>query len=65
MDVVDKLEEKQELLRNEILGKNYDGDRFIDYIISKREDGGDLKNWTLEELKTMVSRFQKDEKNIY
>jgi len=58
MDDKDKIEEMQALLRKEILEKGYDKTRFINYCLSKREDGDILYNWTLEELKTIVSSFQ-------
>ena len=54
----DQLVQKQELLKTEILDKNYDQTKFLDYCISQKENGDDLNNWTLEELKTCVSNFQ-------
>ena len=54
----DQLVLKQELLKTEILDKNYDQTKFLDYCISQKENGDDLNNWTLEELKTCVNNFQ-------
>ena len=54
----DQLVQKQELLKTEILDKNYDQTKFLDYCISQKENGDDLNNWTIEELKTCVSNFQ-------
>ena len=54
----DQLQIKQELLKVEIIDKNLDQMKFLQYCISQKENGDDLNNWTLEELKTCVSNFQ-------
>ena len=54
----DEISKKQNFLSEEIIEKNYDKTAFIDYCLSKKENGDDLNNWTLEELKTIVNDFQ-------
>ena len=54
----DQLQLKQELLKSEILDKNLDQMKFLQYCISQKENGDDLNNWTMEELKTCVINFQ-------
>ena len=54
----DQLQLKQELLKAEILEKNYDQMKFLQYCISQKENGDDLNNWSLDELKTCVNNFQ-------
>ena len=53
-----EIEEKQNYLRNEIMNQNYDTEKFSDYISDLKENGNDLNNWTLEELKTVVNSFK-------
>ena len=38
---------KHTLLEEEIIDKNYDKTEFIDFCISKKDDGDDLTNWTI------------------
>ena len=54
----DQLQLKQQLLKSEILDKNYDQMKFLQYCISQKENGDDLNNWTFDELKTCVNNFQ-------
>jgi hypothetical protein len=42
---------KQELLKTEIIGKNYDKELFLEYCISQKENGDDLNSWNIDELK--------------
>ena len=58
-----EIEEKQKYLRNEIMNQNYDTNKFSDYISNLKENGVDLNNWTLEELKKVVSEFKNQENN--
>ena len=55
----DEFDIKKELLRTEILDKNYDQNKFIEFCISKKENGDDLSNWTLDELKEIIKEFIK------
>ena len=48
---------KQQLLQTEIIEKNYDKGAFINFCLSKRENGDDLNNWTLSELESIVKEF--------
>ena len=58
----DQLQLKQQLLKSEILDKNYDQVKFLKYCISQKENGDDLNNWTFDELKTCVNNFQESQK---
>ena len=60
------MEENQELkqsyLRKEILEKNYDANLFLEFLITKKgEIASDINNWTLEELKQVVSEFKQNQ----
>ena len=54
----DQLQLKQQLLKSEIIDKNLDQMKFLQYCISQKENGDDLNNWTIDELKTCVNNFQ-------
>ena len=54
----DQLLIKQQLLKDEIVNKNFDQMEFLNYCISQKENGDDLNNWTYDELKLCVSNFQ-------
>ena len=54
----DLLQQKQDLLKIEIIDKNYDQMKFLQYCVSQKENGDDLNNWSLDELKTCVHNFQ-------
>jgi len=50
---------KQSYLRKEILEKNYDANSFLEFLITKKgEIASDINNWTIEELKAVVSEFK-------
>ena len=51
------LEEKKNLLQTEILDKNYDQIKFVEYCLSKKPNGDDLTIWSLDELKTTIQEF--------
>ena len=56
---------KQSYLRKEILEKNYDANLFLEFLITKKgEIASDINNWTIEELKVVVSEFKKKSKRI-
>ena len=54
---MEEIQAKQTLLQTEIIDKNYDKTAFISFCLSKKENGDDLNNWTLDELKQIVSEF--------
>ena len=54
---VDEIQAKQTLLQTEIIEKNYDKTAFINFCLSKKENGDDLNNWTLDELTEIVREF--------
>ena len=50
--------EKQSFLRKSILEKGLDSEKFVDFLIEKKgEEGDDISNWTMEELKAIVKEF--------
>ena len=52
------LRQKQLFLRENILDKGYSTDDFMDLLHSKKGDQGlDLNNWTMRELKSIVKEF--------
>ena len=53
----DEIQQKQELLQREIIDKNLDKTSFINFCLSKKENGDDLSNWTLSELEATVKEF--------
>ena len=54
-----KLETKQNYLRNAILNKGYNAQDFFNFLIQKKgEEGGDLNNWNFIELENVVKEFQ-------
>ena len=57
MEDNDEIQAKQNLLQTEIIEKNYDKTAFINFCLSKKENGDDLNNWTLDELTQIVNEF--------
>ena len=53
-----ELEEKKNLLQTEILDKNYDQLKFVEFCLSKKPNGDDLTIWSLEELKLTIQESQ-------
>ena len=53
----DEIQQKQELLQREIIDKNLDKTSFINFCLSKKENGDDLSNWTLSDLEAVVKEF--------
>ena len=51
-------EEKQNYLIKEIMDKNYDTEKFTDYISKLKENGDNVDNWTFDGLKKVVSSFK-------
>jgi hypothetical protein len=51
--------QKQELLKSEIIDKEFDKEKFLDFCTSKKENGDDLASWTYEELKETIEEFIK------
>ena len=59
-NIQDQLYLKQELLKEEIVAKEYDGQKFLEYCINLKENGDDMNNWTYDELKSVVENFKAD-----
>ena len=65
-------EEKQNFLTEKILEKGYEAEEFADFLLIKKgQDGLDLDNWTMDELKNLVDEFleyhketEKEKENI-
>ena len=53
----DQLQIKQDYLKAEIIDKNLEPSKFLEFCTSQKENGDDLNNWTFEELKTCVKNF--------
>ena len=52
------LEQKQKYLREHVLEKGYDPDKFMEFLTMKKgESGIDLENWTLKELIDVTNEF--------
>ena len=59
--MIDTEEEKQNYLRENILDKGYEAEEFVSYLTSKKgEEGVNLNNWSLEELKSVVKEYIKN-----
>ena len=50
---------KQTLLQKEIIEKNYDKTSFINFCLSKKDNGDDLNEWSFEELKKLFLNILK------
>ena len=59
-NIQDQLYLKQELLKAEIIAKDYDGQKFLEYCMNLKENGDDMNNWTYDELKSVVENFKSD-----
>ena len=57
MEAEDEFQKKQNLLQKEIIEKNFDKTAFINFCMSKKDNGDDLNNWTYEELSSVVHEF--------
>ena len=57
-----EIQAKQQLLQTEIIEKNYDKNAFISFCLSKKENGDDLNNWTIDELTQIVNEFVNNQK---
>ena len=49
--------QKQIFLRDEILIKGYDPNKFQDFILTIKEDGTNIDTWNLEDLKKVTYQF--------
>ena len=56
-EINEEIKIKQQLLKKEILEKKYDKTAFINFCLSKKENGDDLNNWTLDELNGIIKEF--------
>ena len=50
--------EKQNYLRKKIIEKGLDPGKFVEFLQDKKgEEGADISNWTMEDLKIVVKEF--------
>jgi hypothetical protein len=49
----------QEILKCEIIDKDYDKEEFLEFCTLRKENGDDLGNWTVEEITEVVELFKK------
>ena len=61
IDEDSQVKAKQELLQNEIINKHYDQQSFINFCLSKKDNGDDINSWTIEELTLIVQEFIKNQ----
>ena len=61
MESEEEFQKKQNLLQTEIIEKQFDKTAFINFCMSKKDNGDDLNNWTLEELTEIVQQFVKSQ----
>jgi hypothetical protein len=62
-DYDEEIQAKQSFLRREIIEKNYDTTDFINFCLSKKENGHDLNVRTFEELQEIVDEFKLNNDN--
>lgn len=55
------IEQKQTLLKAEIIDKNYDQEKFITFCTQKKPNGDDLTQWTYAELQEIIEEFKKQQ----
>ena len=57
-------QEKQNFLRQNILEKGYDGDEFVQFLITKKGEGAsDISNWSMNDLQEVVKEFVSNHNN--
>ena len=54
---------KQNYLKSEIIDKNINPDKFMNYCLTIKENGDDINSWNFEELKECVANFNELLKN--
>ncbi|MCQ2819613.1 MAG: hypothetical protein MJ252_20305 [archaeon] len=55
---------KQGIIQEEIINKNYDKEKFLQFCINKKEGGDDLANWSLLELNNVIMEFINQEQGV-
>lgn len=55
------IEQKQVLLKAEIIDKNFDQDQFIHFCTQKKPNGDDLTQWSYDELQQIIEEFKKQQ----
>ena len=57
-NIDNEIEIKKKYLTDEILNKGYNTNDFLNFCLSKKENGDDLAFWQIDELKECVKEFQ-------
>ena len=52
-----QLKLKEEIIKEEIEKKNYNKDKFFQYLLDKKENGNKLENWSLIELNFEITNY--------
>lgn len=52
---------KQKFLRENIIDQDLNPEKFINFLEGQKEDGQDIDNWTLKELKEQVELFKSED----
>ena len=58
-----ELDIKKQFLTQEIINRGYNTNDFLNFCLTKKQNGDDLENWPLEELKECVKDFQQKNNN--
>lgn len=58
-----EIEQKKNLLQQEIIDKHYDQQKFVEFCLTKKENGDDINNWSFQEMKEVVDEFLSIEKS--
>ena len=53
-----EIEIKKQFLTEQIINQGYNTNDFLNFCLNKKENGDDLSNWEIEELKQCVKDFQ-------
>ena len=56
-----ELDQKRTLFKEQILDKQYDKEKFIQFLQAKKSGGEDLSLWTYDELREIIEEFKKVE----
>ena len=61
---MEDLKKKQDYLKSEIIDKNYDQDKFIHFLTSRKENGSHISNWSMYELLNLTNEFKSQSEEI-
>jgi hypothetical protein len=61
-EIQNNISQKQQYLRDEIMNQGYDINEFSEFMSEYKENGLDIINWSLDELKEVVKKFKNKDK---